>query len=130
SPSPSLPRSTSCSKRSCCLGRTSGEALVRRASQRGLLRHQRDRLPCSREWSGPAVNPIERVIRGIDARQQRFGPAALIFGVMKKFGDDNPGILVSNFAYSAFVCVFPLLLVLVTILNIVVARHPALQRSL
>lgn len=73
---------------------------------------------------------IDRVIRRIDACQQQYGPTALIFGVMKKFGDDNAGNLVSSLAYSAFVCVFPLLLVLVTILNIVLASHAALRRSL
>ena len=63
-------------------------------------------------------------MRRIDAAQQRFGPAALVFGVMKKFGDDNAGILVSNLAFSAFLCVFPLLLLLITVLNIVLAHDP------
>jgi YihY family inner membrane protein len=76
------------------------------------------------------VNPIERVARRIDAAQQRFGPAALIFSVMKKFGDDNAGSLVSSFAFSAFVCVFPLLLVLITVLNIVLAGDPGTRKAL
>jgi len=76
------------------------------------------------------VNPIERVARRIDAAQQRFGPAALIFSVMKKFGDDNAGSLVSSFAFSAFVCVFPLLLVLLTVLNIVLAGDPGTRKAL
>ena len=42
---------------------------------------------------------------------------AFVFGVVKKYGDDNGGVLVSNLAYSAFVSIFPLLLVLVTILG-------------
>ena len=42
-------------------------------------------------------------------------PPPLVFGVMKKFGDDNAGNLVSNFAYSAFLSVFPLLLILITV---------------
>jgi YihY family inner membrane protein len=67
-------------------------------------------------------------MRRIDAAQQRFGPAALVFGVMKKFGDDNAGTLVSNLAFSAFLCVFPLLLVLITVLNLVLA-HDAGARS-
>jgi YihY family inner membrane protein len=76
------------------------------------------------------VNPIEKTIRRIDAAQQRFGPAALVFGVVKKFGDDNAGNLVTNLAYSAFLCVFPLLLILITVLNIVLAHDASARTSL
>jgi YihY family inner membrane protein len=76
------------------------------------------------------VNPVERLIRRIDAAQQRFGPAALIFGVMKKFGDDNAGTLVSSLAFSGFICMFPLLLVLITVLNLVLAGDPGAEKAL
>jgi YihY family inner membrane protein len=76
------------------------------------------------------MNPIEKTMRRIDAAQQRFGPAALVFGVMKKFGDDNAGNLVTNLAYSAFLCVFPLLLILITVLNIVLAHDASARTSL
>ena len=65
------------------------------------------------------MNPVEKAIRRIDATQRRFTPTAFVFGVVKKFGDDNGGVLVSNLAYSAFVSLFPLLLILVTILGLV-----------
>jgi YihY family inner membrane protein len=68
-----------------------------------------------------AMNPVERAIRSVDATQRRYTPTAFVFGVVKKFGDDNGGVLVSNLAYSAFVALFPLLLVLVTILGLVFA---------
>ena len=64
------------------------------------------------------MNPVEKVIRSVDAAQRRYTPTAFVFGVVKKFGDDNGGVLVSNLAYSAFVAMFPLLLVLVTILGL------------
>jgi YihY family inner membrane protein len=67
------------------------------------------------------MNPFERAIRKVDATQRRFTPTAFVFGVMKKYGDDNGGVLVSNLAYSSFVSLFPLLLVLVTVLGLVVA---------
>jgi len=76
------------------------------------------------------MNPIEKTMRRIDAAQQRFGPAAMVFGVMKKFGDDNAGNLVSNLAFSAFLCVFPLLLILITVLNIVLAHDASARTSL
>ena len=56
------------------------------------------------------MNPVERVIRRVDAVQQRHTPMAFIFGVVKKYGDDNGGVLVSNLAYSSFLSLFPLLL--------------------
>ncbi len=49
---------------------------------------------------------------------------------MKKFGDDNAGTLVSSLAFSAFVCVFPLLLVLITVLNIVLAGDQGARKAL
>jgi YihY family inner membrane protein len=73
------------------------------------------------------VNPVEKLIRGVDGAQQRHRPAAFAFGVLKKFGDDNGGALVSNLAYSAFVSVFPLLLIAVTVLVNVAAGDPALR---
>jgi uncharacterized BrkB/YihY/UPF0761 family membrane protein len=64
------------------------------------------------------MNPVERVIRRVDATQQRFTPTAFVFGVTKKYGDDNGGVLVSNLAFSAFRALFPLLLILVTLLGL------------
>lgn len=74
------------------------------------------------------MNAGERVIRRIDAWQQRRKPAAFIIGVIRKYGDDNGGQLVASFSHAAFVSLFPLLLVLVTILGLVAASDPDLQR--
>jgi YihY family inner membrane protein len=65
------------------------------------------------------MNPVEKAIRNLDAAQRRHTPTAFVFGVVKKFGDDNGGVLTSNLAYSVFVSLFPLLLVLTTILGLV-----------
>jgi YihY family inner membrane protein len=73
------------------------------------------------------MNPVERVIRRVDAAQQRHTPMAFIFGVVKKYGDDNGGVLVSNLAYSSFLSLFPLLLVLVTILGLVASVNPSFR---
>jgi len=78
------------------------------------------------------MNPVERVIRKVDGAQQRHTPTAFVYGVIKKYGDDNGGVLVSNLAYSAFVSLFPLLLVLATILGLIASvnasfRHEALK---
>ena len=57
------------------------------------------------------MNPVERAIRAVDHTQRRFTPTAFVYGVIKKYGDDNGGVLVSNLAYSAFISLFPLLLI-------------------
>jgi YihY family inner membrane protein len=75
------------------------------------------------------MNPVERVVRRVDAAQQRHRVPAFIFGVVKKYGDDNGGVLASNLAQSAFVAVFPLLLILVTVLVAVAASAPSLRHE-
>jgi YihY family inner membrane protein len=73
------------------------------------------------------MNPFERAIRKVDATQKRYTPTAFVFGVVKKYGDDNGGVLVSNLAYSAFVSLFPLLLVLVTVLGLVASYDASVR---
>jgi YihY family inner membrane protein len=75
------------------------------------------------------MNPAERVIRKVDGWQQRFTPTAFAFGVTKKFGDDNGGVLVANLTYTAFVTLFPLLLVFTTILGLVASFDPGFRQA-
>ena len=76
-----------------------------------------------------AVNPVERVIRRVDATQQRFTPTAFVFGVVKKYGDDNGGVLVSNLAYASFIALFPLLLVMITVLGLAASVDAAFRQD-
>ncbi len=75
------------------------------------------------------MNPVERVIRKIDRVQQRSRPAGFLFGVIKKYGDDNGGVLVTNLAHTAFVTLFPLLLVLITVLGLVAAVNQGFRQD-
>jgi YihY family inner membrane protein len=75
------------------------------------------------------MNPIEKVIRGVDAFQQRHKATAFVFGLIKKYGDDNGGVLAANLAHSGFVSLFPLLLVLVTLLGLVASNDPAVRHQ-
>ena len=68
------------------------------------------------------MNPIEKVARKADAFQQQHTSVAFLYAVNKKFGDDNAGTLVSNLAYSAFGAIFPLLLLMVTVLGLVLSH--------
>ena len=75
------------------------------------------------------MNLVDKVIRRIDAIQQRFTPTAFVFGLVKKYGDDDGGVLVSNLGYSVFISLFPLLLILFTILGLIAAHDPSFRAS-
>jgi YihY family inner membrane protein len=75
------------------------------------------------------MNPLERAVRTIDRAQQRFGPAAFVYGVMKKFGDDRAGSLAALVAYYGFLSLFPALLLLVTILGLVAGSSSSLTHD-
>ena len=75
------------------------------------------------------MNPVARVIKAVDNWQQRFSPAGFVFGVVKKFGDDNGGVLVANLTYTAFVTLFPLLLVFTTILGLIAVYDPGFKTA-
>jgi YihY family inner membrane protein len=76
------------------------------------------------------VNPIERVVRVVDRSQQRFGPAGFVFGVVKKFGDDRGGSLAALLTFYGFLSLFPLLLLLVTILGLAFGNNKSVTHDL
>ncbi len=73
------------------------------------------------------MNPVERVVRRIDGFQQTHRPLAIGFGVVKKFGDDRAGSLAALIAYYGFLAVFPLLLLLTTVLGFAMDRNRELR---
>jgi len=62
------------------------------------------------------MNPAERAIRRLDRAQQHFGPAGFVVAVVRKYGDDRGSSLAALLAFYGFVSLFPLLLLLVTLL--------------
>jgi YihY family inner membrane protein len=76
------------------------------------------------------MNAIERPLRGVDRFQQRLPVLAVPVGVWSKFNDDQAGNLAALIAYYAFAALFPLLLVLVTVLDIVLKNDPSLRDTL
>jgi YihY family inner membrane protein len=66
----------------------------------------------------------------LDERQQRSPRASFIGGVIKKFSDDQGGELAGLIAFYGFVSLFPLLLVLVTVLGFVLQGDPDEQRRI
>ncbi len=70
------------------------------------------------------------VLRDLDRRQQRGRRSSFIAAVIKKFSEDQAAQLAALIAYYAFVSLFPLLLVLVTILGFVLQGDPAEQQRI
>jgi membrane protein len=70
-----------------------------------------------------------RPVHRFDELQQRKRWLALPIAVVKKFGDDQAGNLAALIAYYAFFSLFPLLLVLTTILGFVLHGNPSAQLS-
>jgi YihY family inner membrane protein len=65
------------------------------------------------------MSSLQRMLRRVDQAQQRSGPLSFAFAVVKKFGDDRGGLLSAMLAFYGFLSIFPLLLLLVTVLGFV-----------
>jgi membrane protein len=76
------------------------------------------------------MNVIERPLRAADRFQQRWPALGFPVAVWSKFSDDQAGNLAALIAYYAFAALFPLLLVLVTVLNIALANNASLRTTL
>jgi len=75
------------------------------------------------------VKRIERLLRAIDRFQQRHSVLGFPFGVVKKYGDDRGGRHAALLAHYGLLCLFPLLLVFVTVLSYALANDPRLQED-
>jgi YihY family inner membrane protein len=75
-------------------------------------------------------NPFMMVMRKLDHLQRSRAFSAFGFGVIKKYGDDNGGSLAALLTYYGFLSVFPLLLVLVTVLGLIAAPGSGLESRL
>ncbi|MFZ0667162.1 MAG: YihY/virulence factor BrkB family protein [Acidimicrobiales bacterium] len=63
----------------------------------------------------------------MDSFQRSYRPTAFMYGVVKKYGDDNGGSLSALLTYYGFLSVFPLLLVVVTVLGLIAPPHSHLE---
>lgn len=68
-------------------------------------------------------------LRRFDEFQQTKPALALPLGIVKKFGEDEGGSMVSLIAYRAFFSLFPLLLLMITILGYVLAGNDGLREE-
>ena len=66
---------------------------------------------------------MEKAQHAVDRFQQRRPWLGYVIGAWKKFSDDQAGNLAALISYYAFASVFPLLLVLYTVLDLVLIGH-------
>jgi membrane protein len=70
---------------------------------------------------------FNRILAGIDRFQQRHASIGFPLAVRQKFAEDQGGYLAASVTYYAFFSIFPLLLVLVTLLGYALDGDPSLQ---
>ena len=75
----------------------------------------------------PDVKPV---LQRLDRFQQRREWAGFPFAVFKKYGDDQGGNLAALITYYGFLSLFPLLLVLITVLGYVLQGNTSLQHRI
>lgn len=71
----------------------------------------------------------EKLTRAVDRRQQQRPILAFPVAVWTKFSDDRAGNLAALVAFSAFASIFPLLLVLVTLLDMTLRSNPKFREE-
>jgi YihY family inner membrane protein len=76
------------------------------------------------------MDAIDKPLRAADRFQQRRTVLAFPVAVWSKFQDDQAGNLAALISYYAFAAIFPLLLILATVLNIVLRNNRSLQQQL
>lgn len=65
------------------------------------------------------AEPLRKVMGAVDRWQRRTRWAGVPYAVVKKFGDDNANLQVVALAWYGFTAIFPLLLVVVTLLGFI-----------
>ncbi|HET8709523.1 MAG TPA: YihY/virulence factor BrkB family protein [Candidatus Saccharimonadales bacterium] len=76
------------------------------------------------------MNIFEKLMHRVDSYQRAHPRASFLYAVVKKYGDDQAGHQAALMAYYGFLSLFPLLLVLTTVVKVFLNGHPQLQDKL
>lgn len=79
-----------------------------------------------RRWSR-LTGGVTAATDGFDRWQQRRPAAAVPSAVFRKYSDDRAGQLAAEISHAAFLAVFPMVLVLLTLVGVFLHGHQALQ---
>ena len=72
---------------------------------------------------------LQKFLTRIDTFQRHHRFIGFMYAVVKKYGDDEAGFQAALLTYYGFLSIFPLLLVLSTILGVLAGSHPHLQET-
>lgn len=75
------------------------------------------------------MQSVQRLVRRVDAYQQRHRFTAFTYAVIKKYSQDDAGQQAALLTYYSFLSLFPLLLVLTTVTNGILGDHPHLAAT-
>ncbi len=73
------------------------------------------------------MKQLDGLVRKLDELQQKHAWSAFVYGVIKKYSNDQAGRQAALLTYYGFLSLFPLLLVLTTLTTTLGAGHPHLQ---
>lgn len=82
-----------------------------------------------RWWHG-AAGGFDRAYDRVDAYQQHHRLLAVPGAVVRKYSDDRAGSLTAQISHAAFLSVFPMFLVMLTVLGIVLEGNMSLQNDI
>jgi len=75
-------------------------------------------------------NPIERLLKRLDAFQQRHHAFGFPYAVTKKYGDDEAGHQAALITYYGFLSLFPLLIVATSVVDLIAQHNLHLRAKL
>lgn len=79
-----------------------------------------------------SLNPTSRIkkfVHALDTVQQRHAVLGFPYAVFRKYNDDQAGNQAAFLTYYAFLSLFPLLLILTTVVSLLSAHHSVLQQD-
>jgi len=79
---------------------------------------------------GHTLTLRQSLVRRLDRWQRAFAPTAVAVGVIKKYSDDRGGSLSALITFYGFLAVFPLLLLLVTVVGLVVGPNSHTEQEI
>jgi membrane protein len=76
------------------------------------------------------MHRLQKNLLRIDGFQQKHSFLAFSYAVIKRYGEDQAGYQAALLTYYAFLSLFPLLLILTTVTQLISSNNPALQSSI
>lgn len=112
------------------LARSVAPSENRPGRRRAARDDRRDTTGAEHRSGAGAAEGFSRRLLPFDRWQKRHRPAAFVYAVIKKYGEDGGGRLAATVAYYGFFSVFPALLALVSIAGLVLAADSQFRQDL